>query len=328
MPQPFSKPAGRIVVTGANGFVGRHLCSAFAAQGTETVGLVRRLEHHPACTEQIAAGDLLNASHLKSQLEGAHAVVHLAAVTHSADNNTPSALANFRDTNVGATIELARAALAVGVQHFVFMSSIKVNGECTRDVAGRAQRFSSTDTPQPEDNYGRSKWDAEVALNEMFANSSAELTILRPPLVYGPGNKGNFPRLMRWVTSPWPLPLAAINNRRSLIYVNNLADAVVLAATRRYGGGTFTLADVDLSTPELIQQLAIALAVQPRLITLPLGLLRNACLLARRGAEWERLCGSLQVDSVAIGASLGWAPRIGVGSAMRATAAWYLDTRR
>ncbi len=316
----------RLVITGADGFIGQPLAAALEADGATVVRVVRSLRTGGAGGERVAVGDLAAQPDLGRVLAGADTVIHLAAVTHSADTTDTAAMARYRAVNVDASVHLARAAHAAGVARFVFLSSIKVNGERTPYPARAEQRFSPVSAPRPEDNYGRSKLEAEIALRAICNDTHMQLTVLRPPLVYGPGNKGNLLRLLHWVAARRPLPFAAVDNSRSLLFVDNLIDAIKLAAAPGHDGGLYTLADVDLSTPALIRAMATALGVRPRLLRMPVRALGAICAATGRRAEWQRLSGSLLVDSSAIRTRLGWQPAIAPTAAMGATAAWYSST--
>ena len=314
-----AKPApSRVLVTGANGFIGRALCEALSASGHTVRKAVRA--SGPGDKNAIAVGDIGPGTDWGAALEGVSAVVHLAARTHVLRETAADPLAEYRRINVAATERLARSAAARGVRRLVFLSSVKVNGERTG-----ARPFTEDDAPRPEDAYGESKWEAEQALARIAAETGLQAVVLRPPLVYGPGVKGNFLRLLQWVARGWPLPLGSVENRRSLIYVGNLVDAIVKAIEApRAAGETFLVADSqDVSTPDLVRGLAAALGVKPRLLPFPLAPLRLASALAGRGAEFARLTGSLQVDSSRIQRKLDWRPRFTLAQGLAETARWY-----
>ena len=306
-----------VLVTGANGFVGRALTEALAASGHR----VRRALRLPEATgDAVAVGDIGPGTNWDAALAGIDSVVHLAARTHVLRETAPDALAAYRSVNVTGTERLARAAAARGVRRLVFLSSVKVNGERTGE-----RPYTEEDAPRPEDGYGISKWEAEQALARIASETALPFTVLRPPLVYGPGVKGNFLRLTRLVARGLPLPLGAIDNRRSFIYVGNLVDAIIRAlAAPRAAGATYLAADgEDLSTPALVRALAGALDVRPRLVSVPSAALRLAAAVAGRGAEFARLAGSLQVDSSRIRRELDWAPRYTPSQGLAETARWY-----
>jgi nucleoside-diphosphate-sugar epimerase len=276
--------------------------------------------HAPGAGDSIAVGDIGPTTDWRAALQGVQCVVHLAARTHVLHESAADPLAEYRRANVEATERLARQAAAAGVRRLVFMSSIKVNGEATH---GRP--YTETDPPRPEDAYGTSKWETERALARVATESGLEVVVLRPPLVYGPGVKGNFLRLMRLVASGTPLPFASIANRRSLVYVGNLADAVVAAAdVPGAAGRTYLVADGEgVSTPDLVRAIATALGARARLLPCPPALLELGAALAGRRAEIARLTGSLQVDASAAARELGWRPRVDLERGLAATARWY-----
>jgi nucleoside-diphosphate-sugar epimerase len=313
----------RILVTGTSGFIGRALCRAFAARRHEVRAVVRREtgdSSGPLSTfaERVEVTDIADESDWPAKLAGIDAVVHLAAIAHRATDE-----AAIRRVNVEGTARLARAA-AGRVCRFVFLSSVKVHGEESGDHA-----FSETDTPHPEDAYGRAKLEAERSLHEIAAASGMELAVLRPPLVYGPGVKANFLRLLRWVDSGWPLPLGAVRNRRSLIYVGNLADAIVRAVEYpQAAGATFLVSDADdVSTPDLIGRLARALGRTPRLLSVPPRWLLLAGRLTGRTDAIRRLTGNLAVDCSAIQSRLGWKPPFTMADGLAETARWFQSGR-
>jgi nucleoside-diphosphate-sugar epimerase len=278
---------------------------------------VRRAEGDDPAT--VTVGELTPETDWRRALEGVQCVVHLAARTHVLSETARDPLAEYRRVNVEGTLRLAEQAAQAGVRRLVFMSSVKVNGESTQ------RPFTERDDPRPEDGYGFSKRDAERALGRVSGTTGMEVVILRPPLVYGPGVKGNFLRLLDVVARRVPLPLASIRNRRSLIYVGNLVDAVLAAiASPRAAGGTYLLSDgEDVSTPELVREMARALGVAPRLLPCPSSWLKLAGAVTGRRAAVARLTGSLQVDSTAAHRDLEWRPRYTLAQGLAATARWY-----
>jgi nucleoside-diphosphate-sugar epimerase len=302
------------LVTGASGFIGRAACAAFAKRGWHVRAAVRT----PLAIEGAdpVLGDLMQGW----PLDGVDVVVHLAGIAHQIHGQDAESV--YQQMNCDATERLARAAAHAGVKRFVFMSSIKVNGE--RTLIDRP--FRATDAPQPEDRYARSKRDAERALANI--GGKLEVVVLRPPLVYGPGVRANFLRLMRLVERRLPLPLGAVKNRRSLIYVVNLAELVVAAATSPAAAGqTFLAADGDdLSTPQLVAEIGRALGTNARLIGVPVALLRLGGALTGMGAEVGRLVDSLVVDASATRDRLDWRPRFTARDGIADTVRWYRST--
>lgn len=309
----------RILVTGATGFVGCALRRELRLLGRRHVAAVRG----PASgfsDEQVAVGDIDGQTDWRPALREAGCVIHLAARTHVLEETAADPLAVYRRINVEATHRLAQQAAAAGVRRFVFLSSIKVNGEATTD-----HPFTENDAPRPLDAYGLSKCEAEDVLRRVGSETGMEVVILRPPLVYGAGVKGNFLRLLQTVARRRPLPLASIRNRRSLVYVGNLVDAVIACMDASPAAGkTFLASDgEDVSTPSLIRSMATALGVMPRLLPCPPVLLEaGAALLGKRAAA-ARLTGSLAVDSSALRRELGWQPRYSLDQGLTATAQWY-----
>ena len=273
----------RVTVTGATGFVGRALCDEFRDHGW-----------HVAPADQRQTG-------WEGTLEGADAVVHLAGVAHT--RGTPEL---YQAVNVDATQRLAEAARRAGVRRLVYVSSIKVNGEAT----SIDRPFRAGDAPHPQDEYGRSKWRAEQALAGI---AGLEVVVVRPPLVYGPGVRANFRRLLQLVGTRLPLPFASIRNRRSLIYVGNLASLLRRCAEHPAAvGKTFLAADgEDLSTPELVRRMAAAFGRKARLWPFPPSLLP------------ARLSGSLVVDAVDTRECLGWRALYTVEDGLARTVAWH-----
>ena len=309
---------GATLVTGANGFIGRILCEALGASGRKVRAAVRAPD--PGSPDAVATGDIGPDTDWRAALEGVRDVVHLAARTHVLRETAAHPLAEYRRINVGGTEQLARAAAARGVRRLVFLSSVKVNGEQTGE-----RPYAEDDAPRPEDAYGVSKWEAEQALSRVAAATGLEVVVLRPPLVYGPGVKGNFLRLMGLVARGAMLPLGAIANRRSLVYAGNLAAAILTAlAAPQAAGRTYLVSDgEDVSTPELVRATARALGVRPRLVSTPPALLRFAAALAGRRAEYARLAGSLQVDSSRMRRELAWRPAFTLAQGLAQTARWY-----
>lgn len=311
----------RVLVTGANGFIGRALCRELTSAGFEVTGAVREMPAGPeASFDTIVTGEVGPDTDWHQALRGAEAVVHLAGRVHATDGRRPNALALYRRVNVEGTRRLAEAAGESGVGRFIFLSSVKVHGE-----ASGAAPFTEGDRPAPRDPYGVSKWEAEQALTRVAEGAGFAPVILRPPLVYGPGVKGNFLALLRLCASPLPLPFAAVGNRRSLIFLANLTAAIRHCLTHPAAEGkTFLLRDgEDVSTPELIRRLRAALGRPARLVSLPPPALRLLAGVIGRGRAASRLLGSLAVDDGLLRSSLGWSPPHGLNEGLRATAQWY-----
>lgn len=301
-----------VAVTGANGFVGRALCQHLKEHGVSVRALMRSAS---AGEDSWAVGDLGPDTDWGRSLQGADCVVHCAARVHMVHDADPDPLQAFRQVNVAGSRSLANAAAAAGVRRLVFLSSLKVHGEQT--APGRP--FTSDMQPAPEDAYGQSKWEAEMALREVAANTGLELVVVRPPLVYGPGVKANFLHLMQTVSRGTPLPLGAVDNRRSFLALDNLTDLLRVCSLHPAANGQAFLAsdDHDMSTPELIRSIAQALGRPARLWPVPVTWLRMAGRIFGRSPQIDRLIGSLQVNIGHTKEVLGWSPRLTVEQGMR-----------
>ncbi len=315
----------KVLVTGANGFVGRALCGTLLRHGHWVRGALRQVGSGVPVlegVEPVVVGSISAGTDWKVALDGCDVVVHLAARVHVMDDKARDPLAEFREVNAEGTLNLARQAAQAGVRRFIFISTIKVNGE------GRDAPYSETDVPAPEDAYAISKWEAEQGLHKIAQETGLEVVTLRPPLVYGPGVKANFQRLIQTVARGWPLPLGAIRNRRSLLYLGNFVDAIrVCAEHPEAAGQTFLLDDGEaVSTPELIRRLADALGCPARLLAVPVGALEMGGFLLGKRAAVTRLTRSLYVDGSAIRARLGWKPPHTLQQGLAATVAGWRGT--
>lgn len=309
-----------IFVTGATGFVGAALVAKLARDGAPTRACIRRDSASiPPGVETAWIKDLTIDTDWLPALRGIDVVIHCASRVHVMDDRASDPLAEFRRTNVDGTLNLARQAAATGVRRFVFISSVKVNGEATQS----GNSFSEEDVPAPSDPYGVSKMEAENGLRQIAAQSGMAVVIVRPPLVYGPGVKANFASLMRAVRRRWPLPLGAVHNRRSLVALDNLVDFVVTCAVHPAAANqTFLVSDgVDMSTTRLIHGMAHAEGVSARLIPVPVWALRAVATLLHKADQVDRLCGNLQVDISKARRLLGWLPPVSVAEGLRRAAA-------
>jgi nucleoside-diphosphate-sugar epimerase len=265
----------------------------------------------------MAVGDLDGNTDWCAALEGVTSIIHLAGLAHVDPRRVPDPLATYRRVNTAATLQLAAAAARAGVRRFVFVSSVKVHGE-----SSGARPLTPGDAPAPTDAYGISKLEAEQGLRAQTGPMS--IAIVRPPLVYGPGVRANFLKLMDLVQRRVPLPLASVDNRRSLVAVENLSDLLIHLAVTSELPGTFLVSDGDdLSTPELIRRIAKALRVRERLLPVPPWMLAVGAKMLGKGEAAQRLLGSLQVDISQTRGQLGWHPPLSVDQAMSETAAWY-----
>ncbi|NUP87377.1 MAG: NAD-dependent epimerase/dehydratase family protein [Burkholderiaceae bacterium] len=301
----------KLVVTGANGFVGSAVLARLLHDAHVAVGAVRRpAGKHPHWAQGPALGPLAD---WRPLLDGAGVVIHTAARVHQMNEDAASARAAHSLTNTQGTLALARQAAQAGVGRFIFISTIKVMGE-------RTQRpLRASDTPAASDAYAESKLEAERGLEEIGRSTGMEWVIIRPPLVYGPGVGGNFATLMNWVAKGLPLPLGAIHNKRSLVARDNLVDLIATCVDHPAAANRTLLVsdDEDLSTTELIRRLSAALGVRPRLIPVPMPLLDGVGRLLGRRAMIERLCGDLQVDIEDTKRCLGWQPPLDVDTGLR-----------
>lgn len=299
-----------ILVTGATGFVGGQLIRRLADQPSIAVrGAVRATPagDHPGL---IAVGEINGDTDWSEALQGQSVVVHTAARAHIMDDTAADPLTEFRSVNVAGTLNLARQAAAAGVGRFVFISSIKVNGEQTPLDAC----FMADDVPAPEDPYGISKWEAEQGLQKLARETCMEVVIIRPPLVYGPGVKGNFASMIKLVGRGLPLPLGAVHNKRSLVALDNLVDLIITCIDHPGAANeTFLVSDgEDLSTTQLLQGVAEAMGNPSRLIPVPASLLQFGATLLGKKAVAQRLLGSLQVDISHTQKCLNWTPPLTV----------------
>jgi nucleoside-diphosphate-sugar epimerase len=309
-------------VTGCAGFVGQALCaelqrrSTLAFSGSDRGSCPGNFSawHKP----RIVVDDIGPDTDWSQALEGADTVIHLAARAHVLREDSDDPLREFRRVNRDGTLSLARQAAARGVRRFVFMSSIGVHGEQTagadwKSEAGRLNKpFSEADTPRPHSDYAIAKWEAEQGLVEIARKSGMELVILRAPLVYGPGMKGNFARLVRLIDLGLPLPLGSVQNQRSFLAVSNLIDLLIRCVVEPAAGNQlFVVADgAEVSTPDLVRRIARALSKPARLLPVPVGLLWMGAVCLGQQKLFQQLCGSLVVDATKVRRVLAWTPPV------------------
>ena len=312
----------RVAVTGASGFIGSALVQQLAADGHHVLAYVRDLIHFD---------DTLGINFLPAPELGYHGdwrfgpqsgidvLVHTAARVHVAPDAVADQLSEFRMVNLAGTECLARQAALANVKRFVFLSSIKVNGECTNN----GQFFTANDIVAPQDPYGISKHEAEKSLHKIAAETGMEVVIIRPPLVYGQGVKANFESMMRWLSLRVPLPMASVtHNRRSLVSLDNLIDLIVTCVSHPSAANeTFLVSDgEDLSTAELLRRLGIAMDCPARLFYLPTTLLKLATTWIDKPDFFLKLCGSMQVDITKTRRQLSWTPPVSVDEGLRRAA--------
>lgn len=314
---------GPVVVTGADGFIGRALAAHFDATGRPCRAIVRRQERAPKHGARCVVPDLATVSDaaLDAAVAGASAIVHVAGRAHVLDETALDPAAAYREANVVPTERLVHAAVLAKVPRFVFASSAKVGGEAS--APGRP--LHPADEPDPRDAYARSKLEAERTLATIAAGTATSAIVLRLPLVYGPGVKGNFLTLLDEVARERRLPLASIRNRRSLLYVGNLVEAVDAALDAPVApAGVHYVADArSVAVPELVAAAGSALGVPARLVGAPVWVLELGGRILGRRAEIERLVASLEVDAGTFAAATGWAPRHDLAEGLAATAAWW-----
>lgn len=318
-------PDEHVLVTGANGFIGSVLVGHLVQKGFRVRAAVRNTEtiRNPGfrTVDTIAVGDVGDATDWSAALRGIDIVIHLAGRAHVLAETAPDPLAEFRRINTDGSLSLARQA--ANTRRFIFVSSIKVNGNITTDMP-----FSEASPTLPLDPYAISKLEAEQRLTSLSGDTGLELVIVRPTLVYGPHNRGNFLKLLQLVKRKWPLPLGSVQNSRSLLYVENLASALALCVIHPCAKGeTYLVSDEEnISTPDLIVHLARQLGVPTKLLPVPTGVLRALGTLTGKSGEFERLLGSLRVDSSKIRRDLGWSQPYTMAEGLQKTADWFRNT--
>ncbi|WP_211164129.1 UDP-glucose 4-epimerase family protein [Parazoarcus communis] len=319
-----------ILLTGASGFVGSGVRRSLLQRGmpvrsvfrSETSALMSDIRGDTVELQPSLGGS----TDWRTAVAEIDAVVHCAARVHVMRDTAVDPLSEFRNINTLGTMNLARQAAAAGVKRFVFVSSIKVNGEGTAP----GMPFTAQQVPNPIDPYGVSKWEAEQELHALAAETGMEVVIIRPVLVYGPGVKANFLNMMKWLYEGVPLPLGAIHNKRSLVALDNLVDLIVTCIDHPQAANqTFLVSDgEDLSTTELLQRMSRAFGKRPRLLPVPVWMLEAAASLLGKKSVAQRLCGSLQVDISCTCERLGWTPPVSVDAALRKTAQHFLDQQK
>ena len=314
----------KVLLTGATGFVGRALVAELLRRDKTVVAAVRKLAPNlPTDVHQEVVGNLSSNTEWGSALQNIDVVIHLAARVHIMDDSAADPLTEFRKVNTEGALKLARQSADAGVKRFIFLSSIKVNGEMT--VPG--QPFQPNDNYIPTDPYGLSKYEAEQGLLAIAKQTGMEVVIIRPPLVYGPDVKANFSSMMKWVNKGLPLPFGAIHNQRSFVALDNLVDFIIHCIDHpKAANEVFLISDgEDVSTTQLLQKVAKAFAKKPMLIPVPVCLMTFVAKLVGKGDVANRLFGSLQVDSSKARDLLGWKPIITMDEQLKKTAEAYLE---
>ncbi|MFY9259947.1 MAG: SDR family oxidoreductase [Gallionella sp.] len=312
------------LITGANGFVGRALCADLVQHGYTVRAAVRSDKAWMEGLDNAVVGELNAYTDWAAALNNIEVVIHVAARVHVMQDTSTDPLAEFRHVNVDATEHLARQAVLAGVKRLVYVSSIKVNGEGTSGITS----YTEQDIPNPQDPYGVSKWEAEQALQRVAAETGLEVVIVRPPLIYGAGVKGNFISLFSVIERGVPLPLAGAQNARNLVYVGNFVDALRVCATHPDAAGqTYLVSDGEaISTAQLVANIATALGCRNPAFYFPVGLLRRIGGALGRTAAIDRLFGSLRINDQKIRNELAWQPPYTMAQGLCETADWYHST--
>ena len=305
----------RVLVTGASGFVGLALCKALHHSPNYEVSAAVRSRAQALHMPTFAVGNIDGDSNWREALHRQHVVIHSAARVHVMEEECDDPLAEYRRVNVEGTLALAREAIRSGVKRFIFISTIKVNGDRTE----YNQPFTAFSKPAPEDAYGQSKLNAEQELTQLVKGTGMELVVIRPPLIYGPNVKGNFIRLIHVVKKQIPLPLGGIRNKRSFVSIDNLVDLILTCiAHPAAANNVFLVSDNhDLSTPELLTTLACAAGKSPRLFSVPKTILSLFAKVLSKEPLLDRLTENLQVDIKHTSRTLNWLPKVSVKDGMK-----------
>ncbi|MES2503225.1 MAG: SDR family oxidoreductase [Pseudomonadota bacterium] len=309
-----------IAITGASGLVGKSLCHELVLRKFNVSAFTRGSHNLLENVQYHMIVDIENGINWDAMLDKVDVIVHLAARVHVMQDTAKNPLQDFLAVNLHGTVNLAQAAAKAGVKRFVFVSSIKVNGEFTEN-----QPFSESDIPQPQDAYAISKWEAEKALRKIEKETGMQVVIVRPPLVYGAGVKANFASLLKVVNKKWPLPLASVQAKRSLIYVGNLVDAVIVCALNpKAAGQTYLVSDGEaVSMPQLIKKMALSLNKPSYILPFPVSTMRLLAKAIGKLASVDRLTQSLVIDSSKIRQELDWKPPFTMDQGLKVTADWY-----
>jgi nucleoside-diphosphate-sugar epimerase len=314
----------KVAVTGSNGFVGSAAVTHFARSGYQVIAQSREGTTTLDLPKNVRPfkANFDDCIRWPDDLIGCTTILHAAARVHQVRDSAIDPLVEYRKVNLQHTLALARAAASHGVKRFVFLSSIKVNGEWSAPN----KPFTASDSPAPVDAYGISKYEAELGLRDIASQTGMEVVIVRPPLVYGPGVRANFLTMMRWLHRGIPLPLGAIHNQRSFVGLGNLVSLLDTCLSHPAAANqTFLASDAhDLSTTELLKALALALQVKSRLMPIPQRWLEQTLEVLGRGDMAQRLCGNLAVDTEKTSQLLGWTPPVSLEQGLRGTAEHFL----
>ncbi|MFM2588595.1 UDP-glucose 4-epimerase family protein [Vibrio sp. TBV020] len=315
----------KLLVTGSSGFVGRQLTKQCALNGWEVCSVSRARTQESLCPSTFVVDSIDGATDWHSAFVGIDCVVHCAARVHQMKESKAEAIKAYRETNTEGTLNLARQAAQAGVKRFVFVSSIKVNGE----FSNPKQPFLPDSTYVPANPYGLSKYEAEVQLRQLAKETGLEVVIIRPPLVYGPEVKANFLSMMRWMDKGVPLPLGAIHNSRSVVYLDNLVDLLLTCCRHPKAAGEVFLVsdDNDISTTQLLNTVASAMGKSARLLPIPMSLITFSAKLIGKPQLSQRLCGSLQADITKTKTLLEWVPPVSFEEGIQKTVDAYLQTK-
>lgn len=316
-----------VFLTGATGFVGGATLSGLVAKNYTVIAALRNGTNiREDNVAKVHVENIDGSTAWRESLAGVDVVIHSAARVHVMNDTEADPLSAFRRVNVEGTLNLARHAVAAGVRRFIYISSIKVNGEGTP----RSSAYSPADTPAPADPYGISKMEAEQGLRDLATESGMEVVIIRPVLVYGPGVKANFRNMMQWLDKGIPLPFGAIHNSRSLVALDNLVDLILTCISHPSAANeTFLVSDgEDLSTTQLLRKMAFALGRPAHLLPIPSWILGGGAMMLGRRDLSNRLCGSLRVDISKTRCLLGWSPPLSVDDALKATAQYFRESKK
>jgi len=316
----------KILITGAHGFIGKALMKHLVSLNYQIIGAIRLSKHAerlPVEVTPLIIPSIGAETNWSVALRGIDTIIHLAGRAHVMKEKASEPLISFRNINTFGTERLAKAAAFEGVKRLIFISTIKVNGEDS------TTSYTEKDSPNPQDPYAISKWEAEQILRDVSAETGMETIIIRPPLVYGPAVRANFLRMLHLVDYGIPLPFARINNHRSLIYIGNLVDAIAMCINHPNAGNqTFLVSDQDdVSTPDLIRLISSAMDKPNRLFSFPPNILSLFATMIGKKNLYDRLCGSLAVDASTISKKLSWQPPFSLNDGIAHTVAWYLRNR-